>query len=193
LATYISMLRGINVSGRNKINMSELKSLYEAMKFKNVTTYIQSGNVVFDYSVTDTLKLSKMITKKILNQFEFDIPVLTKKFTDFDKIIRNNPFLAETKIKGNVRAIESIDKNQLYVTFLSEKPTKHCLEKIESGNSGKDKYKLIGTELFLYVPKGGYGKTKLSNIFFEKKLNLTATTRNWKTINKLHEIGSSST
>jgi len=61
---YIALLRGINVAGQKIIKMADLAKCFESMKFKNVKTYIQSGNVIFETIISDTNKLSKKIEKK---------------------------------------------------------------------------------------------------------------------------------
>jgi len=177
MATFISMLRGINVSGQKKTKMNELKAVYETLKFRNVTTYIQSGNVIFDCPTTDAFKLSKSIEQKIEKELGYPVSVLIREKSDLKQVINNNPFLNR----------RNINVSKLYVTFLSNNPSTIQLNEIHGEKSGKDECLSIGKEMFLYCPNG-YGKTKLSNNFFEKKLGVAAATRNWKTVNKLYEI-----
>ena len=175
----ISILRGINVSGHNKIPMSELKSLYEELKFKNVTTYIQSGNVIFSTEQTDFTVLSKQIEKIIFKKYGFDAPVILRNINELQAIVNTNPFLK----------IKDIDIEKLHVSFLSNYPTKDYLEKIKTYHHESDVFIIKGKEAFVFCPNG-YGKTKFTNIFFETKLKVTATTRNWRTINELLRIAS---
>ena len=83
MQTYISMLRGINVSGQKKIRMADLKSLYESLGLENVQTYVQSGNVVFDSEEQDVAKLRKSIEAQIESTFGFSVPVLIRSADDF--------------------------------------------------------------------------------------------------------------
>ena len=175
----ISILRGINVSGHNKIQMSELKSLYEELKFKNITTYIQSGNVIFSAKQTDFTVLSKKIEKIIFEKYGFTVPVILRNINELQSIVINNPFLK----------IKNMDIEKLHVAFLSNIPSNENLEKIKTFHHEPDAFIIKGKEAFVYCPNG-YGKTKFTNTFFENKLKVTATTRNWRTVNKLLSIAS---
>jgi uncharacterized protein (DUF1697 family) len=174
MITYLSILRGINVGGRKKIKMTDLKELYQSLDLKNVKTYIQSGNVVFKHIETSPLELADQIEKKIKEVYDFDVAVFVMTKDELKKIIEKNPYKNE-------------DINKLYVTVLSEIPPENPIEKIDKAKDESEKFSISGKEIYLLIP-GGYGRTKLSNDFFEKKFNMSATTRNWKTINKLLEI-----
>ncbi len=177
MKTYISILRVINLSGKNRIKMDELKQVYLDLKFKNCETYIQSGNVVFQYKDADVVVLGKLISKKIASHFGFDVPVLVMRVDDFKTISLQNPFV-------NLR---SEDPSKLHVTFLADQPETSNLEKLSEVNSGKDEFEIQGKAIYLFCPEG-YGNTKLSNNFFESKLKQVSTTRNWKTVNELLRI-----
>ncbi len=177
MAIMISMLRGINVSGQKKVPMNELKALYEELKFKNVTTYIQSGNVVFSSDASDEKVLSKKIEEKIIKHFGFEVPVIIRTPKEMQSAIRNNPFLKE----------KNVDSERMYVTFLEEVPAKDKLEMLSAIQFPHDRFIVKGKEIFLSLPDGA-GRTKLTNNFFESKLKVTATTRNWNTVNELVRI-----
>lgn len=174
MTTYICILRGINVSGHKMIKMDALKELFSKLKYKNVRTYIQSGNVIFQFDKTETKQLEAQIAKQINIAFGFDVPVLVREAGEFKKVFENNPFVNKRK--------EDISK--LHVTFLSEQPDKVKVEAISGGDYGRDEFIVTGNVIFLFCPDG-YGNTKLNNNFFENKLKVTATTRNWKTITEL--------
>ena len=180
MATYISLLRGINVSGQNKIKMDDLKRLFESLNLKNIRTYIQSGNVVFEDDYTDSGILGKIIEDKILKDIGFKVSVIIRNHEQLKNILLNNPFLTK----------ENEDVSALYVTFLAEQPNAPTVEKISEINTVTDEFRLIGRDIYLFCPDG-YGRTKLNNSFFERKLKLKATTRNWRTINELNEIANS--
>jgi len=173
MVTYLSMLRGINVGGK-KVPMAELREVYEALKYKNVRTYIQSGNVLFDTKATDEDALSATLEKKITARFGFEVPVVIRTEKELAAVLKKNPFLKE----------KNLQEDKLYITFLAEIPSKELLEKIRVPEGSGDQFQVSGKEIYLYCP-GGYGETKLSNSFFEKKLKLKATTRNWRTSNEL--------
>lgn len=174
MKTYISMLRGINVSGQKIIRMVELKNLYESLGLVDVTTYLQSGNVIFNSLDHEASNLVQLIEMKIEQSFGYHVSVFIKATQDFHRIIEQNPFLTERKE----------DPAKLYVTFLYRLPSALELKNLNIPDSGSDEFIIQGKEIFLFCPNG-YGKTKLSNNFFEKKLNMPATTRNWNTVQAL--------
>jgi uncharacterized protein (DUF1697 family) len=178
MQTYISILRGINVSGHKMIKMDALRNMYEGLKFKNVKTYIQSGNVIFQNIKAKPDELEKKIAKQILKEYGFEVPVMVKELDELIHILKNNPFVNKRK--------EDITK--LHVAFLSDQTEPSLVDKIKSGQYGSDEFILSGKAIYLFCPNG-YGNTKLNNNFFENKLKVTATTRNWKTINELYKMG----
>ncbi len=178
MATYISILRGINVSGQKKIRMEDLKKLYEEAGFSEVTTYIQSGNVIFKTSTGLSIPgISQKIEKAIEEKYHFNVPIIIRTDDEMHKILSSNPFLKE----------EGLNLEKLHVTFLEEKPEPIDIKEIRKFNFPPDVFHIIGKEVYLYCP-GGYGNTKLSNTFFENKLRVKATTRNWNTVGKLAEL-----
>jgi uncharacterized protein (DUF1697 family) len=174
---YIALLRGINVGGQRIIKMTDLKDTLEANGFKNVKTYIQSGNVIFDYEPTDTKKLANQIEMKISQAYGFSVKTITRTQSEFESIINNNPFINEP----------NIDVDKLHVTFLLEIPRPNLASILDIKKEETEKFLIVSREIYLYLPHG-YGNTKLNNSMFEKKLNTNATTRNWKTVNKLLEL-----
>lgn len=179
MRTYISLLRGINVSGQRKIRMSDLQALYNELGFERVTTFIQSGNVVFQSAKNISDKeVSDKIERAILEKFSFEVPVIVRSVEEIKNILVSNPFVDH-----------GLDEEKLHVTFLADVPEKRWVNLMDQYDFSPDKFVITGKDIFLYCP-GGYGKTKLSNTFFEQKLKVKATTRNWRTINKLLEIAS---
>ncbi len=174
---YIAMLRGINVGGHKTIKMEDLRALCSGVGFRNVETYVQSGNVVFQTPIENPAILSKRIGETVLQSFGFDVPVIVRTSKEMRNVIANNPFLKE----------KDIDSSKLHVTFLSETPQKGSLKKLEALSTSPDRFYPSLHEVYLYCP-GGYGRTKLSNSAIEKALSVRATTRNWKTTNTLFEM-----
>jgi len=171
-------LRGINVSGKNLIKMDALKSLYSGLGFVNVTTYIQSGNVVFQSELNDTATVGQLISDGILNLFQLRVPVLIREYNELKTILKANPFL-----NGGGE-----DISKLHITFLSELPEESRVQSILDASFNPDEFFVNGKTVYLLCPNG-YGNTKLSNSFFESKLKVTATTRNLRTIYELERIG----
>ena len=169
---HISILRGINVSGQKKIKMADLKALYEQLGFKNVQTYIQSGNVVFERDETNPKKLEQLIFDGIKKQYGFEVPNLILSPTEVEDALNKNPF-------------KDIDK--MYFTFLADIPTKENIEKLYTYNFEEEYYELIGKVVYFHCPNGA-GRAKMSNNFFESKLKVMATSRNLNTTKKLLEM-----
>jgi len=175
---YISILRGINVGGNRKILMKDLKSLYDGLGFLKVETYIQSGNVVFEADLKlSTAELEAKIEQAIIGTFGFDVPVIVRTAGEWAKSIVNNPFWKE----------KDADIDRLHLTCLKEVPSQELLEKIKLFQFWPDRYEIIGQDVFIFCA-AGYGTSKLTNPFFESKLKVPATTRNWKTVMKLYEM-----
>jgi len=177
MKTYIAILRGINVSGQKIIKMADLKVHLEELNFQNIQTYIQSGNVIFQCKSENSKSLEEKIEKKILEKYGFHVPTLVKTPAEIEYVIYNNPFLKD----------KNKDINRLYVTFLSRIPEQNNVEKLKTFDYNPEEYILDGKNIFGFAPNG-YGNAKLNNNFFEKKLKVNATTRNWKTVDKLFEL-----
>ena len=177
MTTYICMLRGINVSGQKPVKMDRLKALCESLGLTRVTTYIQSGNVVFASPASDAHELEGLIRESIERVFGYQVHVFIRTVEEFARISMVNPFLEEP----------GIDLSKLHVTFLSASPHPTGIDQLSAVDAGSDRLRSMGREIYLHCPDG-YGKTRLSNPFLEKKLGVSATTRNWKTVLKLVEI-----
>lgn len=171
----IAVLRGINVGGKRRILMVDLKSLCEKLGWQNVESYIQSGNLIFNSDKPNS-ELENDLEKAIEERFGFSVPVIVRSSKELKSSIEKNPFDDESA---------SID--QLHLTLLKEKPAQENTELIQNYVSEPDSFQIIDKDVFILC-KGKYHKTKLTNNFFEKKLLTGATTRNWKTVLKLCEM-----
>ncbi len=173
---YISVLRGINVGGHRKILMADLKNLFIELGFFDVETYIQSGNVIFSAkNGLSCSNLSVKIQQKIKEIYGFDVPSIIISAVDFIKVMQNNPYVKDHKKEG------------LFLSFLSNIPAEEELLEINKYSFLPDKFEIFESFVFGYC-EGKYHQTKISNQFFEKKLNVSATTRNWKTVLKISEM-----
>lgn len=176
---YISILRGINVSGQKKIKMTDLKILYEKQGFEDVITYIQSGNVIFESKTKLTIEtLKKIIEKAIETKYTFQVPVDIRTNQELKQIIEKYPY-EEVKKEDN--------ETKVLVTFLQSTPLDEKVESLLEYVKSPEKLIIQGKEVYLYCPNG-YGRSKLTNTFIEKKLGVSATTRNWKSVKKLYEL-----
>tara|TARA_R100000655_G_scaffold86304_1_gene126300 strand:- start:1069 stop:1593 length:525 start_codon:yes stop_codon:yes gene_type:complete len=172
MKTYIALLRGINVGGHKKLKMADLKSMMEELGFQNVVTYIQSGNVVF--SAKEEKDLSDNISNGIAEKFGYEVPVLVKTADEIAQILKNCPF-GETK------------KTEAYFMLLATPPKQELMDAVHEINYPKEEFVLTPACIYLHYGNGA-GKAKLNNNFFEKKLGVAATTRNYNTLVKLVEI-----
>jgi uncharacterized protein (DUF1697 family) len=177
---YISLLRGINVGGKT-LKMESLVEIYESMELRDVKTYIQSGNVLFNAKNPTLTGITEELGRRIRERSGLEVTIIVKNQKDLAKIIERNPFTRSG----------SREVNRLHITFLDKRPGEELQEGLSSGRDGNDEYRMIGTEIYLYCPEG-YGKTLFSNSYFEKHLHVRATTRNWNTVNKLYMLSQES-
>lgn len=170
--THICLLRGINVSGHRPLPMPALKALFTELGFRDVTTYIQSGNVIFRADGDSVpADLAGRIEKGILERFGYDVPAILRSHEEWKAILESNPFLAD----------RTADILRLYVTLLDRQPDPERVARLDDAAYLPDKFSIAGRNIYLYCPHG-YGRTRLSIQFFEQKLKVTATTRNWNTM-----------
>jgi uncharacterized protein (DUF1697 family) len=175
LTVYIAMLRGINVGG-NTLKMDWLRNACEALGLRDVRTYVQSGNIVF-ISRLGAAKLAQTVKAAVDAQTRLPVTVVVRSAAELAEIVAGNPFLKQ----------EGVDIAKLHVTFIEQaiKPAKAALERLDALAGNRDEYRLVGSEIYLHCPVN-YGETKLSNMAIEKVVAMGATTRNWKTVTKLH-------
>ena len=174
---YIILLRGINVSGKNKLKMADLRAMLAGMNFANIQTYIQSGNIILEAKEIPNSKLAERIKNQIKTTFDYDVPTLALRVGEWREIFEHNPFLQKRN--------EEITK--LHLTILAELPENELVDTIKDFQHKADEFQISGKNIYLFCPDG-YGRTKLTNNFFERKLKVSATTRNWKTVTKLMEL-----
>ena len=172
--TKLALLRGINVGGKRKILMNDLKQLFADLGYEDVQTYIQSGNVIFTGDTEmDTTQEEEALSFAIQKAFGYDVPVIIRTAHEIDQLVEANPFLKEG------HSIEN-----LHLCFLGENPENQLFENLETIDAKGDLFTAHKNNLFIYC-RSKYHESKLSNQTIEKKLQTKATTRNWKTILKL--------
>ena len=158
--------------------MAELSVVLEDAGLKNVQTYIQSGNIVFDSDETEKEKLQDIITKAIQRDFGFDVPTLVIQEKDIGQILEANPFANKS------------DENKLYYVLLKKPSKKEFVQQFEQLHFDNEDFHITDNCVYLLC-KNGYGRAKLNNNLIEKKLKVEATTRNQKTMLKLLEMAPS--
>lgn len=174
---HLALLRGINVSGHHMIKMEMLTSMLENCGFQNVETYIQSGNVFLESEDENANSVGFTIKQEIAKQFGYDVPVIVLSKADLEKCLTNNPFFKE---KG-------IDTKKLYVAFISKELNPTALNDLKTSQFKPDLAFIDENRIYMKLETGA-GNTKLTQKYIEKKLNVTATSRNWNTVNKLIEM-----
>jgi len=177
MATFVAMLRSVNVGGRNRLLMADLLALMSELGFEGATTYLQSGNVVF--SGTGTPKaVSRAIEAQITANLGLEVPVVVRSRRQLQKTIDSAPF-----------SHAGIDPKTRHVTFLAGLPESKAVEGLVAldGRFGTDRFEVVGCDVFLHCP-GGYGETKLTNAYLERRLGVDATTRNWRTVLALADM-----
>lgn len=175
---YVALLRGINVGGRNKLPMADLKEMFEKAGCKQVQTYIQSGNLIFNAPPDLVARLPEIIGGEIIDKFGYSIPIVTRAGDEMGRIIRENPFLSA-----------GADEKKLHVVFLADPPDETRTAALDPDRSPLDEFFLHGREIYLHLPNG-VGRTKFTNAYFDSKLGTISTVRNWRTTLKLHELAS---
>lgn len=162
------------MSGHRIIKMNALKDCVTQLGFTNVDTYIQSGNVVFIGGKESASMVNTRLEKAIEKAFGFEVTIQTFTIKEFENIVKDNPFVKSM----------THDAACFHVTFLKELPAKAHLSGLNEIEIGEDKFQILGKAVYLFCPNN-YSNSKLSNSFIEKKLKVSATTRNWKTANVL--------
>jgi uncharacterized protein (DUF1697 family) len=176
-ATYVALLRGINLGARNKISMTDLRELFGGLGAEDVTTYVQSGNVVFKTAIAARGLAGKLETK-IKRDLGLDIAVLLRTPAELAALVEGNPFVESAR-----------EPKELHVTFLADRPQAARVARLDPQRSEPDEFRVVGRDVYLRCPNG-YGRSKLTNAYFEKQLAVVATTRNWKTVTKLADLAS---
>jgi uncharacterized protein (DUF1697 family) len=172
---WVALLRGINLGARNKVPMAELRSLMADVGAEDVKTYVQSGNVVFRSAVARD-ELVQRIEEEIRARFGIDVDVVLCTKAELTRVVAGNPFAAD-----------EAEPTRLHVTFLAQAPDRGRIAELKGEEFAPDRFHVTRAAVYLHTP-AGYGRTKLSNAYFERKLGVRATTRNWRTVTTLAEL-----
>lgn len=173
---YVALLRGINVGGKNKIKMETLREVFAALGYKNVKTYINSGNVIFETDKPADRAAAAAIEQAIQTKFALNIKVLVRTIDEIESIIANNPFAGQFET----------DKD-LHVFFLDEELPAEKREQLLSNNNENERFAVLGREIFCHL-RVSVLDSLMGKDYIGKKLKVSATARNWRTVNKLLEL-----
>jgi uncharacterized protein (DUF1697 family) len=171
---WVALLRGINLGARNKVSMAALKELFADLGAEDVETYVQSGNVLFRSSGARD-ELVRAVETEIEKRLGLQVTVLLRTDAELAKLVADNPF-----------AEGEPDPVKLHVTFLAERPDRSRTAALDEEQFAPDRFRVTRDAVYLHCPNG-YGRSKLSNAYFEKQLRVAATTRNWRTVTTLAE------
>jgi uncharacterized protein (DUF1697 family) len=177
MACFVAFLRGINVGGKNKVSMSDLRNMCEELALTEVKTMLQSGNVVFDAACENASQLETILEKEATKRFGIEIDFMVRSAADLGCAIRANPFVAEAKT----------DPGHMVLLFLKQSAGQGSEEALRDAIKGREVVKVRGMEAYAHY-LDGIGTSKLTNTVLEKKLGTRVTGRNWNTVTKLHEI-----
>ncbi len=177
MTACVSLFRGINVGGHQKIKMSELKDLHESLGLRDVSTYVQSGNVVFTTDEPDLAQLPQQIERGFEQRFGIHAEAIVRTSTELREIMEKNPFQNQ----------QAKEPKWVVVMFLAARPEKTAWEALANSYAGHEEFSLIGKEMYLYYPNG-IGRSKLSGAFIERKLKMAGTARNWNTVTQILEM-----
>jgi uncharacterized protein (DUF1697 family) len=173
---HVALLRGINVGGKHSLPMKDLAAMFLDAGCREVRTYIQSGNVVFQAAPPLAQRVPGIIANAVQDRFGFEPPVVTRTLAELRDVTKRNPFL---------RA--GVDPATLHVAFLAGAPGKAKAGALEPERFRPDAFALRGREIYLHCPNG-LGRSKLTNAYFDSRLATTSTVRNWRTVLTLLEL-----
>jgi uncharacterized protein (DUF1697 family) len=170
---YAALLRGINVGGNKKVAMAQLRELLADLGYTDVVTYLQSGNAVFASPVADPQALGRAIADGITERFGMSVSVVIRTGAELAAALSSSPLPGEPE-----------NPSRFFVAFLAAEPTASSIKAIAAESFHPDQLWVSGREAYLWCPDGA-ADTKLTNAFLEKRLGVTATSRNWNTVTKL--------
>jgi len=175
VARLIVLLRGVNLAGRNRVAMPRLRDALEESGFENVSTYVQSGNVVLSSKVA-AKRVGAEVERLIAERFDLDIKVVVRTRAELAAVVERNPL-------GRVAT-----NPKLYQVSFLEKPLAAAIvRKLEATAARKEQVVLIGRELYAWHPDG-VGRSKLAALMSGNGLGVTGTARNWTTVTRLLEM-----
>lgn len=176
MATFVALLRGINVGPRKRIAMAELRELVARLGHTSATTYVNSGNVVFDSASTDPLTIAADLEAALGETIGQPIPVVIRNAAEMAATVANNPFPERVP-----------EPTTLHVSFLSATPDPVLVDAFRNVETGEDDYRVIGRDIYLSYPNGVSGAVFMVN-GFDRALAVTSTSRNWRTVTTLAEM-----
>ena len=179
MTRVVALLRGVNLAGKRRVAMPELRDRLTELGYEDVQTYVASGNVLLSSSVAPRT-LERKLTSQLSDWLGFDVPVLVRTRAELAAVVKRNPL-------GSV-----VDNPARYqVAFLSAKPKAAAIRKLEEIDVAPEQFVVHGRELYAWYP-GGSGRSKLAALLTDSRLGVGSTARNWNTVTKLLELADDS-
>jgi uncharacterized protein (DUF1697 family) len=180
MPTHVALLRGINVGGRNKVAMADLREVVTSLGHTDVSTYIQSGNVVFTSREPDTSALATALEQKIAESLEVRPSVVVLSSAELAQVVADNPFPEELEPKGLHAVFRSADFGPEEIAAIA------VAQQRAEGKGSRDEARVVGRTLFLRTPDG-MGRSELAAQLSRAgaALSTGGTARNWATVTKL--------
>ena len=174
MPTQIALLRAVNVGGRNRLAMADLRALFVTLGFESVQTLLQSGNVVFMSSSGADKKLERILEARAKADLELQTDFFVRSAKEWNTLVQHNPFPREAKK----------DPSKLVVVFLKDTPSSNAVSSLQSSIQGRERVRTHGRQAYVVYPDG-LGRSRLTAAAIEKALGGRVTARNWNTILKL--------
>lgn len=173
---YVALLRGINVGGNTMVKMEHLRTIFEDLGFKKVTTYINSGNLAFDVRVTAEPALLTKIETAVEKHVGKPVQVMVREQGDIARLLPNNPFEGQYE-----------SHKEMHVLFLKQKLSKEDEKWLKETVPSPERLVVTGREIYCHLPMG-VADSYLGRGQFEKKLKIAVTARNWRTVEQLAKL-----
>lgn len=173
-----AFLRGINVGGKNKVAMADLRAMAMDLGFSGVQTLLQSGNLLFEADGRTEQELEALLEAKSQEWFGFGVEFHVRSIDHLRQLVAENPFQQEA----------IADPGHLLVAFYKSPPAASACEKLRQAIRGRERFVERGREAYIVYPDG-VGESKLTNALMDSKLGLRGTARNWNTILRLLDLG----
>lgn len=178
MASYLALFSAVNVGGRNKLPMAELKELCRQFPITDVSTYLQTGNLVFTAVNPPDHQFITALQQSIEQRFGFVCSIFIRNADEMQQLVANNPFTTQPQI----------DPKQLLLVFLQQAPSAQQFSALQQAVKGEEQLFLWGNSLYISYHPLGIGKSKLTNKVIEKHLAVECTGRNWNTVCKLTQM-----
>jgi uncharacterized protein (DUF1697 family) len=175
----VALLRAVNVGGRNRVAMPRLRAVFEDLGHDRVSTYLQSGNVVFRSRSRGSASVRAELERAVAAALGLQVVVIVRTAAELDTVVDRNPF---RRSRGG--------DQQLHVAFLSDRPSRRLVAQLDPRRSPPDEFAVVDRQVYLRCPNG-MGRTKLTNDYLERQLETSATVRSWRTVTELARLAES--